>query len=162
MLVLCREDETPAAWQLADSLYWQAFRKATAPLQHAHDHEKLISKIADLYAAIPHRDAAPAAATLDSVHCIALTHACICMLAASLACPEKRQPFMAGLSGHHAQEATAALQAIFRASRHHEHLLLTCVSKAAPNNPHVLVEVLQAPIAAVLGNWVKSWEKAFR
>lgn len=92
VLMLCREDETPAAWQLADSLYWQAFRKATAPLQHAHDHEKLISKIADLYAAIPHHDAAPAAATLDSVHCIALTHACICMLAASLACPEKRQP----------------------------------------------------------------------
>ena len=101
----------------------------------------------------------PAAAIMGSVQCIAMTHACICLLATQLACPDKRQQLVAHLSS---QEVAAAFQAIFAASRHHEHLLLTAVSKAVPNNQQVLTDVLLAPAAALLGEWVQPWQQAFR
>lgn len=157
---MCRDDAVPASWRLADSQYWHTFQQATAGAQHAH--KDLISALENIHAAVPDPHPTPAAATLQSVRCVALTHACICMLGVQLCSPHRRQQLMALLSSGNVPEAAESLQSIISASPHHQHLLLSSVSRAQPHNAHVLTEALEHSVTAVLGVWIKPWQQSFR
>lgn len=156
----CRDYTVTASTGLVDSIYWHTFRQATTGEQCVH--QGIFSALADIHAATPDPDASDPTAIMQSVHCVALTHACICMLGVQLSLPDKRQQLMAALSSCNAQGAAASIQSMLSASHHHQHLLLTSVSKAQPNNPHVLTEALEHPVMTLLGDWIKPWQQSFR
>lgn len=158
--IFCRNNEITASTGLMDSIYWHTFRQATTGEKRAH--QGIFSALADIHAATPDPHANDPTAIMQSMHCVALTHACICMLGVQLSSPEKRQQLMAALSSCNAQGAAASIQSLLSASRHHQHLLLTSVSKAQPNNPHELIEALEHPVMTLLGDWIKPWQQSFR
>ena len=140
-------------------MYVLAFKQATAPAQHGS--RDIIDLLADLHAAIPQASAEPAVALLESIHYAALAHACLCVLAAQLVCPAQHQQLRDNILSSDTESA-ASLQAILSASPHHQQLLLTAVSKAKPDDPDALKQMLHRPTAGLLGPWVAQWQHALR